>query len=62
MNPIRQCALLMALSTCLLTAGALSLEHSFDGHNFKRVASLDLPEVRFQPEAVYIIHNVRTSN
>ena len=39
----------MGLVACLLNSVAvesLSLEHSFDGQNFIRVASLDIPEVR----------------
>jgi len=45
----RKHTLSMILLTCLMhsvAVGALSLEHSFDGQNFKRVAPLQLPEVR----------------
>ena len=49
MNPIHRYTLCMGLVACLLNSVAvesLSLEHSFDGHNFIRVASVDIPEVR----------------
>lgn len=56
----------MVLFTCLMHSiaeGALSLEHSFDGQNFKLVAPLKLPEVRSAFENAYeIIHMVKKTS
>jgi hypothetical protein len=42
-----------------VAVGALSVEHSFDGQNFKRVASLELSEVRLSLTYIYYIHRMR---
>ena len=62
MNPIRRYILCISLCACLMhsvAVGALSVEHSFDGQNFKRVASLELSEVRLSLTYIYYIHRMR---